>query len=713
MRLHVNDPGHVGLHRAVRAAIGTTAALVLALNLLPGTPAGVLAAFGSIALLGSADFGGSARRRTISLLSTGIAGVAVIGIGGLAAASVWSVVAVTFVVTGTLAFLVALRGTFASACPALTTVYVAGAMVTTSPSEIPDLLAGWGIAVAVALPVTLLILPRRNLAPVRRACVGALRALAAAAHHRSQGKAMDPAPIDAARAQLRDSYLGNPFRAAGLSRTDRALQVLVGQLEALLTAMTRGTAYSSPMSSLPDTAELVAASATALDDQARALGGVTSAAPQVAPVVDLWVSQWESAVTVLGRDEYGTPPERVQVVHAAFPDRAFAISVVRLGILVRRVLGCAPEDLDETAHSIPQPPIAHPWRDLASQVTLQSPWMRTALRTGVALAVAVLVVELIGLAHGFWVALGVIATLRVDGAATMRASLLAVAGTFAGALLGYILLVTEATHPVLMWIALVLVIFLAVYTQATTAYVIGQAAFSLFVIVAFSVINWPPQLKTIDDRFIDIVVGAAISAIVALLMWPRGVAAGLLGNVTDAIRQGCTLLSHAVEDLLYGPGRVTTAELTGMTAAFTRSREVVEASIASRAPDSIVRAQDWEGVIDDIRTLTVSAHLIAEWAGDGPPMATTVPELVDPIQQDLHTAVQAWQGTARRVDGARAEVGAPAPDSISALQDVAGEIDLTSPTIAGRMVSATWTHGWIHMTYRAGLLAPVPSAVLA
>jgi len=709
VRLRFNDPGRVGLHRAVRAAIGTTAALVLALTLLPGTPAGVLASFGSIALLGSADFGGSARRRIISLLATGFAGVVVIAIGGLAAGSVWSIVAVTFVVTGILAFLVALRGTFASACPALTKVYVASAMVTTSLSDVPDLLAGWGIAVAVAVPVTLLILPRRNLAPVRQACIGALRALASAAHNRSQGRVMDPAPIDAARTHLRDSYLGNPFRAAGLSRTDRALQVLVGQLEALLTAMTRGTAYSSPMSVLPDTADLVAASATALDAQARALDSTASAPPRVAPVVDLWVSQWASAVAVLGSDEYGPPPERVRIVHAAFPDRAFAISVVRLGILVRRVLRLVPEDLDETAHSIPQPPLAHPWRDLASQVTLRSPWMRTALRTGVALAVAVLVVELIGLAHGFWVALGVIATLRMDGVATLRTSLLAVAGTFAGALIGYVLLVTEATHPVLMWIALVLVIFLAVYTQATTAYVVGQAAFSLFVIVAFSVINWPPQLKTIDDRFIDIVVGAAISVIVALLMWPRGVAAGLLGNVTDAIRQGCTLLSHAVEDLLYGPGRVTPAELTEVSAAFTRSREVVEASLASRAPDSATRAQDWEGVIDDIRTLTVSAHLIAEWAGDGPPMAATVPELVAPIQSDLHTACEAWQQTVRRIDGATAEVRTPAPDSIAALQGVAGRVDLTSPTIAGRMVSATWTHGWIHMTYRAGLLAPVPA----
>jgi uncharacterized membrane protein YccC len=694
----------------VRAAIGTTVSLVLALTLLPGTPAGVLAAFGSMALLGTADFGGSARRRTVSIMSTGVAGALLVVIGGLAAASVWSIVPVTFVVTGTLAFLVALRGTFASACPALTTVYVASAMVTASFSDIPDLLAGWAIAVVVALPVTLLILPRRNLAPVRRACVGALRALAAAAHDRSQGKPMDPAPIDAAHVQLRDSYLGNPFRAAGLNHADRALQVLVGQLEALLTAMTRGSSYSAPASPIPDTAGLILASADALDAQAGALEHSGSPAPRVRPVADLWGDQWNSAVRAIGDDAYGDPATRVTAVNAAFPDRAFAIAVIRLGILIRRALGQPPEDLGASDHTIPQPPIAHPWRELASQVTLRSPWMRTALRTGVALALATLVVEIVGLAHGFWVVLGVIATLRVDGVGTLRTSMLAVAGTFAGALVGYVLLVTEATHPTLMWISLVVVIFLAVYTQATTAYIIGQAAFSLFVIVAFSVINWPPQLQTVDERFTDILVGAAISAVVALLMWPRGVATGLLGNVTDAIRQGCTLLTNAVEDLLHGPGRVTPAELTEMSAAFSRSREVVEVSLSSRSADAIQRAQAWEGVIDNMRTLTVSAHLIADWSSDGPPIATTVPPLTGPLQEDLDGAVGAWQGTIRRIDGEAVDPGAVAPDSIAALQQVAAEVDLTSSVIAGRMVSSIWTHGWIHMTYRAGMLAPVPAA---
>lgn len=709
MRLRISDPRHVGLHRAIRAAIGTTLALLIALTLMPGTPAGVLAAFGSIAILGNADFGGSSRRRTISILSTGAAGAVLIVIGGLAALSLWSVVIVTFVVTGFLAFLVALRGTFASACPALTTIYVASAMVATSASAIPSLLAGWGIAVAIALPITLLILPRRNLAPVRSACVHALRTLAEAARRRERGEPLDDAAIRATLERLGESYLGNPFRAAGLSPSDRALIVLIGQLEGLLTAMLRGTSYSEPVSTLPETAALIHSSADTLDQLAASLDRTSQEAPTSARVAQLWGQQWHTAVLSLGDGSTGEPAARVARVWSAFPDRAMAISVVRLTILVRRVLRLAPEDLHEAGHTIPEPPTAHPLRELADQATFRSPWLRAALRTGVALALATLVVEIMGIAHGFWVVLGVVATLRLDGIATLKTSLLAVVGTFAGATLGWVILDLEGSRPLLLWIAFVLITFLAVYTQATTAYAIGQAAFSLFVIVAFSLVNWPPQLETASQRFTDILIGAGISVVVALLMWPRGVTAGLIGNVSSAIHQGTRLLSDAVADLVRGADRVTPESLHEMSSAFLRSKEVVEVSLSSRAPGAIERARAWEDVIDHLRTLTVSAHLIADWSHDGPPIAQVIPSFASPLEADCASAVAAWDRTASEVDGHPAGNVPQEPDFIDEVEALVADVDLSDQGVADRVVSAIWTHGWLHMSYRAGVLAPVPA----
>ena len=708
MRLRINDPGRVGLHRAIRAAIGTTVSLLIALTLLPGTPAGVLAAFGSIALLGTADFGGSARRRTISITATGAAGALLIVVGGLASLSVWSVVIVTFVVTGSLAFLVALRGTFASACPALTTVYVASAMVATTVDSIGSLVAGWAIAVAVALPVTLLVLPRRDLAPVRAACISVLHTLAETVRQRGEGRPLDQKPIEAARATLRDSYLGNPFRAAGLSPSDRALIVLVGQLEGLLTALSRGYSYSDPLSRLPVTGALITASAASFDAQAQALGSPDAPPPMASTVTDLWLEHWEAAVTAMGEASYGDPAQRVGVIDSAFTDRAMAISAVRICILVRRVLHLPAEKFDESEHTIPEPPMARPWRELANQLTMRSPWLRMALRTGVALALATLVVEVIGIAHGFWVVLGVVATLRMDGVATLKTSLLAVLGTFAGALIGFGVLATEGNHRGLMWIGFVIVAFLAVYTQATTAYVIGQAAFSLFVIVAFSLVNWPPKLSTVDERFIDVLIGAGISAVVALLMWPRGVAAGLTGNVSDAITRATRLLSDAIADLVNGPGRVSPQELTEVSSAFVRSKEVVEVSLSSKSPDAIAKAHAWEAVIDNLRTLTMAGHLMANWSTDRPAIASVIPALAQPLENDCDSVVAEWTRTACEVEGQTPGPNAPEPDFIHEVSVIAPSVDLGERAVADRMVGAIWAHGWLRMCHHAATSAEVP-----
>ena len=388
---------------------------------------------------------------------------------------------------------------------------------------------------------------------------------------------------------------------------------------------------------------------------------------------------------------------------------ASSITLLSIGILVRRVLRQPEETFAPSRHTIPEPPQAHPWKDLASQLTLNSPWMRTALRTGIALALASLVVEVMGIAHGIWVMLGVVATLRLDGIATLRTSLLAVVGTFGGVLLGYGLLEVDGTHRGFLWMTLFVVAFLAVYTQATTAYVIGQAAFSLFVIVSFTLITWPPDLRIVDQRFTDIVIGAAISALVALLMWPHGVASGLRSNVADAITQGAQLLRTATANLLQGPGHVTAAELSRVSGAFSRSTEVVEVTLSSRAPGAIDRAHAWEEVIGQLRTLTVSGHLINQWSQDAPPIQDIVPALVGPIQSDCDSAVDAWDRVARIIEGQTPGDPITEPDFLATATDIAADADLTSTAVADRMVGAIWTHGWIRTSLSAANSTEVPA----
>jgi uncharacterized membrane protein YccC len=270
------------------------------------------------------------------------------------------------------------------------------------------------------------------------------------------------------------------------------------------------------------------------------------------------------------------------------------------------------------------------------------------------------------------------------------------------------LLDAEGTHIVLLWIGLVLITFLAVYTQATTAYIIGQAAFSLFVIVAFSLANWPPDLSVAVQRFEDIAYGAAISVVVALLMWPRGVVAGLRSNVADAILRASDVLVGAVTDLVDGGTRVTPRELLESSAAFTRSEEVVEVSLASKQADAVTRANAWQQVIDNLRTLTVGGHLIAGWSRDRPPVDSFVPELGKTLLEDARTTTQAWARTADLVEGNTARGVPTEVPFMETARAVAATVDLSEAPVADRIVGAVWTHGWIHMAYNAAVTAQVP-----
>ena len=476
-------------------------------------------------------------------------------------------------------------------------------------------------------------------------------------------------------------------------------------------ALSRPAAATTPVGTLPGVHQLVRQSADALDRLARALSGRDRTPPTGLPLAATWEGQWDTAVSLLTDASAGTPENRVATVYGAFPDRALALSTIRLTILVRRVLGLPDEEYDESRHSIPAPPLTHPWRELAQQLTVRSPWFRLALRTGVALSLASLVVEVLGLDHGFWVLLGVIATLRLDGLATLKTSLLAVAGTFVGALIGYALLYVEIDRPVLMWGALVIASFLAVYTQATAAYAVGQACFSLFVIVAFSLANWPPELRTAGTRFVDILVGALISVAVALLLWPRGVVAGLRSNVAAAIRRATVVLGDAMADLVDGPGHLATGELTEMSGSFVRSKEVVEVTLTSREPDAAARAQVWEQVIDHLRTLTVAGHLIAGWAHDRPPIDSVVPSLAPPLRDDTAAVTKAWDAIAQQIDsslGPRQGAHLGLPPFPATTPVAAVQADLQDPAVADRLVGAVWSLGWLTMSYNAAAAARQP-----
>ena len=698
----------------MRTTLGAGVAVAVALRVMPGSPGIVLAAFGVFAILAFADFGGTWGRRLAALIGTGIAGVILITIGALAGGVIWRVVIVTFVVTGALAYSVVLRGAFANAAPALTVVFVVTIMVTTSTEQLIPMLQGYALAVVIAIPITLFVFPRRTPARVRAACVLALRTLAENERNRLSGQPRDLLALDGALQALRSSYLGNPFRSTGFRRADRALLSLVGNLQALLTAARRTAEASTPLSDLPGNTESIHTTIACLDSLAGGLQGDAITEPSGAAVAQAWAAEWDVAVQCL----QDSTPESLegdlrQIAHV-FPDRALGISAVRLSILVRRFLSLPAETFDTGTHTVPEPPDYQPWAALRTQFTTKSPWMRTALRTGVAMAIAAGVVEMLGLAHGFWVLLGVIATLRQDSLGTLRTALLAVGGTFGGALLGAgVLLLFSGDEPVMV-VAFVITAFLSVYFQGTAPFALAQGVFSLYVVLVFSVVAWPPDLSTATDRFLDIVVGAVISLATAFLLWPHGVVAGLTKNVLDAIDRARLVLQEAFGEFFHGArydGRPP--DIKQMQAAMARTSEVVEVELGSHDPRQIERAVLWERLIDDLRTLAVTGSLVSTWAGDGPALEDVAPELMDPIRQDCEAVSREWALVRSILAGESAAQDLTFESIVPRTMEVVGAADLNDRAVADRAVAAMWAHGWLWLSFGAALTARQPAKALA
>jgi len=149
-----------------------------------------------------------------------------------------------------------------------------------------------------------------------------------------------------------------------------------------------------------------------------------------------------------------------------------------------------------------------------------SVWFRDALRAGVALSAAVLLARSLGVDHGFWVALGTLSVLRSSALGTGQSAVAASAGTGVGFAVSSAVLAVIGLHEGGLWIALVLSIFFVGYLPGAFGFIAGQAAFTVFVVVLFNLVE-PLGWHTGLVRFEDVMLGAGVSAAVALLFWPR------------------------------------------------------------------------------------------------------------------------------------------------------------------------------------------------
>ncbi|MBV2353840.1 FUSC family protein [Streptomyces sp. J2-1] len=576
--LRAHDPDLAATRRSVRTALVMPSLYALCIEVLHSVTMATFAAFGSFAMLLLVEFTGPMTQRVRAHVALTAAWVVLICLGTLVAGQAWLAV-VSMVVIG---FLVLFSGVVSSVLAgASTPLLLAFVLPLTVPaplSALPQRLAGVGLAAVVALGAITLLWPRRAsdplAAPAARACrafAGHLRFLADGGGDGGPGG--PAATADVAGAELRRVFDATPYRPTGLGSGSRALVRLIDELAWLHGMIDDDAAASAAAPTrIPAVDDARHAAALVLDRAADLLDR-----PQADPEpFDAAVRELRTAMAALDRDAAGGLPLRppagagsggrpadlidewdrsFRAHELCFATLLVAGDVDRMAAAERRgwrerLLGHDPDTLTT--------PLASARERAASHARPHSVWLHNSVRGALTLGLAVAVVRVTGVAHSFWVLLGILAVLSSSAVTTGQRALRALAGTVAGALVGVGLLEVFGAHEGVLWAMLPLAILCA-GIATPVSFAVGQASFSVILCLLFNV-GQPLNLQVAVARVEDIALGCAVSLLAALAFWPRGAAGVVHRTLGQAYVAAARYLDRAVR---YGAVRGGVEETGG------------------------------------------------------------------------------------------------------------------------------------------------------
>ncbi|MFN8125202.1 MAG: FUSC family protein [Candidatus Nanopelagicales bacterium] len=669
----------VALRRATRVAL-VVPLLLLALTSVPYLkPSALFGVFAGLAMMLFADFGGPLLDRFVAYLITTALGIPILLIGITFGQSVIGAVIVMALVAFTVGIAAVLRGPVSSAQTVLLLATVLA--VTSAPpgTQVPAVIA-WTIGGVTAALAALILWPARpshqlakELSQVYDSAALTIRARWAEPDADAYSAALER--FDRELTALHGQFDGNLLRPAGLTDSDRALAQLVD-----LASRLRGYLKweDIPTPEVPDSPELDRARTVLAEAIAEELHRVAkflldpghrrnspdrikTAREEHLQVAITWVAEHRGVVpgTNIRRRLDNMFPLRLASISTELASANVAQQEV-IDHFSDRVLD---HELNRQRQGI--------WDRVTSNLAWDSPWFRSALRTAVALACSVALAKTLELSHGFWIVLGTLTALRFDALGTGRTAVQALVGTTVGVLIGAGLIEIVGSAGTIWWVLLPIVLVITAYTPGTFSLAVGQAGFSVTVIVMFSLL-YPATLATAETRLEDVAIGLAVSFAVSLLMWPSGVVATLHRRMRDAIVSSSDHLLMAIDyiaggavddDLLsWGAGRATVA--------LDRAQEAYDLSVAQKPPKT-VPMQKWFRVAIAARHIDVAANTLPGVAIIVRDLGATLPfprqltgsvlEAAHDVRDHLRAVAVAWDQQKDSEQLARPDLGSEAP----------------------------------------------------
>jgi hypothetical protein len=562
--------------RAVRATLVIPTLFAITYKVAADPQMALFATFGGFATIVIAGFGGTRRDNLVAHLGLAVAGSVVLIIGTFASGTAWLAALVTVPVTFAIFFAGIGGPNAASGSTAAMFAFVLPVASAGGAATIPSRLEGWWLASAAGTIAVLLLAPHNPGSRLRGAAADLAGELASRVRAAAVGEATKPEAMTAARERLRTAFTAAPFRPTGLAAPDQALSSLVQLLE--WGATQAGDAFDGHIDLKKSCAadrDLLRKAGDLFDDTRALLTGGTGrqgppeGSQDATPDFDGLEAAREAAAEHLRElsGKAGEPDSRLAAAQAV---HAQGIAVIARGAAADALVASRHASFESTVEALAATSgvtgLASAVALVRRHATIRSVWFLNSLRGAVALAAAVAIADVSSVQHGFWVVLGTLSVLRTSAASTGATAWRGLAGTVAGFVIGALLLIAIGTNPDALWAVLPVAILVAAYAPGTTPFVVGQAAFTVTIVVLFNLlqpVGWTVGLLRIED----VAIGSAVSLAVGVLFWPRGVSSVVAEDLADAFRSGAAFLTQAVEwalsELLVPPS----AGLTTATAA--------------------------------------------------------------------------------------------------------------------------------------------------
>ena len=736
--LKSKDPDHRALRRGSRVAITVPVTLAVLLQLPWVSNGALMGAFASLALLVFADFGGPLRQRFIAYMITTAAGVPLIAIGAFAGQQRWTAVVAMAVVALVVGLLAVLRGLIAAAQSVLLLSMVLALTASTPSVLLPDLVS-WILGGLAAACAAVFLWPSQANLPIPGLIAEVLDAVADASdvrwvHYGTREELLAARDrVNSAIAALHAKYDGNLLRPSGVTNADRALAELVDEVSRLryLQKWEDVSDHKDPQVA-EMTAHLCARISNALRACASRLRGDKNPLSS-ANLFEIRTENLDLTADWLAENRGTKSPEYLrEQIEDTFPVRVITLITSRI---TDQTIAVKPRPGDERSDPPGVPALEEkppgPLDRLRMHLSWHSPWFRSAVRSAVALSLSIAVAKSVSLQHPFWIVLGTLSALRFDALGTGRTAKQALIGTTAGVALSAVCIQIIGGNEAIWWILFPIALFWAAYTPGTLSFAVGQAGFSFVVIAMFSILS-PVRLDTAEARLIDVVLGLAISLVVSLLMWPRGVVETLYTRLREAMQAACDYYVASADWMAGGAvnDRLLAEYKSASESALDRAQEALDLSIAQRPPKAVA-LQRWTALANTVHHVDFASRLmpqavgIIRLRGDQTPLPI---QLSGPLmagannaREELMAATNAWcdlqpafddDSTAGGFDGAlpEFETAPTVRDLRQAIDDYLATPDDWHGTGSDpRPVVATWLTDWTALFDRSAQVLRIPA----